>query len=350
MTKLNDKPSHQNPNKMQTYSLKNQNIEITFIERGGQITSIKVPDSKGNIEDVVVGYHTMDEIIAGDGYFGALCGRYANRIVGGKFEIDGEKFQLDCNNEPNHLHGGNNGFNSKIWNVSPIKLDKFVQAYKLSIISEDGEEKYPGKLEVSVIYGITEDNQFVIEYEAETTKPTVINLTSHAYFNLCGAGKASAENHKLQLNASNYTPISAKLGTASGEIIKVKNGPFDFITAKTIKSACDTDHEQINMINGIDHNFVIDNFDGSVKLAGVLLDPESGRKIEVYTNQPGIQIYTGAHFDGSEKGKNGAPIEACAGIAMETQIFPNSPNYDNFPNAILRPGEKYNHICIYKFC
>lgn len=335
---------------MRVYTLKNKNIVIDFIERGGQVISIRVPDAKGNIDDVVVGYDTMDEIIAGDGYFGALCGRYANRIVEGKFEIDGEKFQLGCNNETNHLHGGVAGFNSKNWTVSPVTLDKFVQAYKLSLTSEDGEEKYPGKLDVSVIYGVTEDNQFVIEYEAETSKPTVINLTSHAYFNLCGAGKASAENHKLQLNASNYTPICAKLGTASGEIVDVKGTPFDFTSATSVKSACDTDHEQINMIQGIDHNFVIDNCDGATQLVGTLLDPESGRKMEVYTDQPGIQIYTGAHFDGSEKGKNGIPIEACAGIAMETQIFPNSPNYANFPNATLMPGEKYTHVCIYKFC
>ena len=335
---------------MHTYTLKNKHIEITFIERGGQIISIKVPDAKGHIDDVVVGYDTMDEIIAGDVYFGALCGRYANRIVGGQFEIDGKKFQLDCNDGTNHLHGGFDGFNSRIWSVTPTVTDKFVQAYKLSLTSEDGDQNYPGKLEVSVIYGITKDNQFVIEYEAETSKPTIINLTSHPYFNLCGAGKASAINHKLQLNASRYTPISAKLGTTSGEIVPVKDTPFDFTSAKIVKVACDTDHEQINMIKGIDHNFVIDDFDGSVKLVGVLLDPESGRKMEVYTNQPGIQIYTGAHFDGSETGKKGEPIDACAGIAMETQIFPNSPNYANFPNATLKPGEKYKHTCIYKFC
>nr|WP_320117606.1 aldose epimerase family protein [uncultured Marinifilum sp.] len=335
---------------MQVYTLKNKNIELDFIPRGGQIISIKVPDAKGIVEDVVVGYDTVEGALAGDGYFGALCGRYANRIVGGKFEIDGEKFQLDCNNETNHLHGGVDGFNARIWNVTPVSLDKFVQAYKLSLTSEDGDQKYPGKLDVSVIYGLTEDNQFIIEYEAETTKATVINLTSHPYFNLNGSGNGSAVNHSLQLNASKYTPISAELGTTSGEIVAVEGTPFDFTSPKTVKIACDTDHEQIKMIDGIDHNFVIDDFDGAVKLVGTLSDPESGRKMEVYTDQPGIQIYTGAHFDGSEKGKKGTPIEQCQGIAMETQIFPNSPNYDHFPNAILKPGEKYKHVCIYKFC
>jgi aldose 1-epimerase len=335
---------------MQVYTLKNKNIEIDFIERGGQIISVRVPDAKGNIADVVVGYDTIEEVLAGDAYFGAICGRYANRIVKGALEIDGEKFQLDCNNETNHLHGGFDGFNSRNWKVAPISLDQFVQSYQLSLTSEDGDQNYPGKLEVSVIYGLTEDNQLVIEYVAGTSKPTVINLTSHAYFNLNGTGNGSAANHELQLNASNYTPISEELGTASGEIVSVHNTPFDFTNPKSIKIACNTDHEQINMIGGIDHNFVIDDFDGSVKLVGTLSDPESGRKMEVYTNQPGIQIYTGAHFDGSEKGKNDVPIEKCAGIAMETQIFPNSPNHEHFPNAILRPGEKYTHVCIYKFC
>jgi aldose 1-epimerase len=216
-------------------------------------------------------------------------------------------------------------------------------------VSEDGDQKYPGKLNVSVIYGLTDDNQFTIEYEATTTKPTIINLTSHAYFNLAGAGKALVENHQLQINASKYTPLSAQLGTASGEIADVAGTPFDFTTVKDIKSACDTDHEQVNLVEGIDHNFVLDNYDGSVKLAATLSDPESGRRLEVYTNQPGIQIYTGGHFDGSDTGKSGTPIVQRAGLAMETQIFPNSPNYDNFPNAILRPGEKYNHVCVYKF-
>ncbi|GAB7089190.1 aldose epimerase family protein [Marinifilum fragile] len=335
---------------MQIYTLKNKSIEVDFIARGGQIISIKVPDAEGNIADVVVGYDTIDQTLDGDAYFGALCGRYANRIVKGEFEIDGEKFQLDCNNEQNHLHGGFDGFNLRNWEVRPVELEEYVQAFQLSLTSEDGDQNYPGKLEVSVIYGLTDDNQFVIEYEAETSKPTVINLTSHPYFNLNGAGNGSAMNHELLLNASNYTPISAELGTTSGEIVSVKDTPFDFTTAKSVESACNVDHEQINMIDGIDHNFVLDDFDGTVKLAGVLSDPKSGRKMEVYTDQPGIQIYTGAHFNGSEIGKQGALIIQCAGIAMETQIFPNSPNYEHFPNAILRPGEKYKHVCVYKFC
>ncbi|WP_421920975.1 aldose epimerase family protein [Marinifilum sp.] len=335
---------------MKVYTLKNNVVEIDFIPRGGQIISIRVPDSNGNIADVVVGYDSLEETLNGDGYFGAICGRYANRIVKGEFEIDKEKFQLDCNDNTNHLHGGHEGFHAKIWDVTEVDLGQFVQAYKLSLTSEDGDQNYPGKLDVTVVYGLTEDNQFVIEYAAETSKPTVINLTSHPYFNLNGAGNGSAVYHQLQINASYYTPISAELGTTSGIIARVNGTPFDFTKPKSVQLACDANHEQINMIGGIDHNFVLDDFNGSVKLAGILTDPESGRKLEVYTDQPGIQIYTGAHFDGSERGKNGNPIQQCQGIAMETQIFPNSPNYDHFPNALLKPGERYTHVCIYKFC
>ena len=335
---------------MQVYTLKNNHIEVDFIPRGGQIIAIRVPDAKGNVADVVVGYDTLEETLAGDGYFGALCGRYANRIVKGQFEIDGEKFQLECNNENNHLHGGFDGFHARNWEVNSLSSEKYTQAYQLKLSSEDGDQNYPGKLDVSVTYGLTNNNELVIEYEAETSKPTVINLTSHPYFNLQGAGNGSAVNHELQLNASRYTPISATLGTTSGEIASVIDTPFDFTSPKSVKLACESKHEQINLFDGIDHNFVIDHHDGSVRLVGALMDPESGRKMEVYTDQPGIQIYTGAHFDGSTKGKKGAPIEQCAGIAMETQIFPNSPNYEHFPNAILQPGEKYKHICIYKFC
>lgn len=335
---------------MQVYTLKNSKIEIQFIERGGQIISIKVPDSNGKVEDVVIGYDTLEETLAGDGYFGAICGRYANRIFNGEFEIDGSKYSLDCNNGKNHLHGGELGFHTRNWQVTPVNEKKYVQAFKLQLTSEDGDQNYPGKLDVTVIYGLTDDNQFVIDYNAQTSKPTVINLTSHPYFNLNGAGKGSAINHELQLNASNYTPISADLGTTTGEIVAVNDSPFDFTKFKSIKLACDSDHEQIKMINGIDHNFVVNDFNGSIKLIGTLLDPVSGRKMEVYTDQPGVQIYTGAHFNGSDIGKNGKPIEQCAGIALETQIYPNSPNYEHFPNAILRPGETYKHVCIYKFC
>ena len=332
------------------FTLKNaNNVEVSFIGRGGQIVGIKVPDAKGEIADVVVGYETVDAALAGDAYFGALCGRYANRIVNGQFELDGEKFQLEINNGPNHLHGGVDGFNLRVWEVEPYADPKFAQAYKLSLVSPDGDQKYPGELTVSVVYGLTDDNEFVIDYTAETTKTTIINLTSHAYFNMKGAGTGTVENHELQLNASKYTPIDGEIGTVTGEIAEVKGTAMDFVDGKTIGEACNSDDEQVKLVDGIDHNFVIDGYDGSLKLAARLKDPESGREMEVYTDQPGVQIYTGSHFDSSETGKLGAPIEKWGGVALETQIFPDAPNKDNFPNAVLKPGETYKHTCVYKF-
>ncbi len=332
------------------FTLKNNNnVEVTFIGRGGQITGIKVPDAKGEIADVVIGYDTVDATLAGDGYLGALCGRFANRIVKGEFELEGSKYQLEINNEPNHLHGGFDGFNNRVWDVEPYADAKYTQAYKLSLVSADGDQGYPGELTVSVIYGLTEDNEFVIDYTAETNKTTIINLTSHAYFNLKGAGTGSIENHTLELNADKYTPISGEIGTVTGEIAEVKGTAMDFIDPKKIGEACSSDDAQVKLVDGIDHNFVINSYDGSLKLAARLSDPDSGREMEVYTDQPGVQIYTGSHFDSSETGKLGAPIVKWAGVALETQIFPDSPNKENFPNAVLKPGETYKHTCVYKF-
>ncbi len=332
------------------FILKNSNnVEVSFIGRGGQITGIKVPDAKGQIADVVVGYETVDAALAGDTYFGALCGRFANRIVNGQFELDGKAYQLEVNNGSNHLHGGSDGFNMRVWDVEPYTDNRFAQAYKLSLVSPDGDQKYPGELTVSVIYGLTEDNEFVIDYSAETTKPTIINLTSHAYFNLKGAGTGTIEKHELQLNASKFTPIDGEIGTVTGEIAEVKDTAMDFIDGKAIGEACNSDDAQVKLVDGIDHNFVIEGFDGSLKLAARLFDPESGREMEVYTDQPGVQVYTGSHFDSSETGKLGAPIEKWGGVALETQIFPDSPNKENFPNAVLKPGETYKHTCVYKF-
>ena len=332
------------------FTLKNgNNVEVTFIGRGGQVTGIKVPDAKGEIADVVIGYENVDAALAGDGYFGAICGRYANRIVKGQFELDGTKYQLDINNGPNHLHGGNDGFNNRVWDVEEYADAKYAQAYKLSIVSPDGDQNYPGEMTVSVIYGLTDDNEFVIDYTAETTKPTIINLTSHAYFNLKGAGTGTVEEHELMLNADKYTPISEEIGTVTGEIATVEGTAMNFLNGKKIGEACNSDCPQVKLVDGIDHNFVISGYDGSLRLAARLTDPDSGREMEVYTDQPGVQIYTGSHFDSSETGKLGAPIEKWAGVALETQIFPDSPNKADFPNATLLPGETYKHTCVYKF-
>lgn len=332
------------------FTLKNTNkIEVTFIANGGQVTGIKVPNASGEIADVVIGYDSVENALAGDAYFGALCGRFSNRIANGTFELNGTSCQLDRNDGQNHLHGGFDGFNTRVWNVKTITDNRFAQACILSLVSEDGDQKYPGELTVNVIYGLTEDNQFIIEYAATTNKDTVINLTSHAYFNLKGAGTGTISDHELLLNADNYTPISAKIGTVTGEIAAVSGTAMDFTTAKKLNLALKSDDAQISITDGIDHNFVVNDFDASIRLAATLSDKSSGRKLEVYTDQPGIQIYTGSHFDGSETGKLNSPIEKWAGLAMETQIFPDSPNKEHFPNAVLKVGETYKHTCIYKF-
>ncbi|WP_430817519.1 aldose epimerase family protein [Carboxylicivirga sp. RSCT41] len=332
------------------FTLKNsKGVEVTFIARGGQVTGIKVPNTKGEIADVVIGYETTEGALAGDAYFGALCGRYANRIVKGQFELNGETIQLDVNNGPNHLHGGNDGFNMRTWEVEEVELPQFAQAYNLSLVSPDGDQNYPGELTTIVTYGLTEDNEFVIEYDAVSTKDTIINLTSHAYFNLEGAGTGTVAEHELLLNAEKFTPIDGEIGTVTGEISEVKGTGMDFTSAKKIGETLTADCPQVKLVDGIDHNFVINGYDGSLKLAARLEHKGAGRTMEVYTDQPGVQIYTGSHFDGSEKGKLGAPIEKWAGVALETQIFPDSPNKANFPNATLKAEEHYKHTCVYKF-
>ncbi len=334
-----------------SFTLKNNNgVEVTFTAHGGRLVSIKAPSPKGEIADVVIGYDTIEESVVGDLYFGALCGRFANRVSKGQFVLDGVQYQLDVNNGPNHLHGGFDGFHNKVWNVEPTSKEGSVAAYKLTLTSTDGDQKYPGELNVNVVYSLTADNQFVIEYEAETSKPTIINLTSHPYFNLKGAGNGDVCDHELQLMASRYTTIDPELGTCGGEIADVAGTPMDFTSVKTIGKAVHENNQQLQLGGGgIDHNFVIDNGGNSVVLAARLRDPESGRVMEVYTDQPGVQIYTGNHFDGTTIGKGQKGIVKFGGVALETQIFPNSPNIEHFPNAVLRPGEKYKHTCVYKF-
>jgi aldose 1-epimerase len=332
------------------FILKNNNgIEITFAAHGGRLVSAIVPSAGGEKADVLVGYDTVDEALKGDLFFGALCGRYANRIVGGKFELDGETIQLDVNNGPNHLHGGNEGFNQRIWDVEEINKEGCTSAFRLTLVSPDGDQKYPGELKVNVVYSLNDNNEFKIEYEAETTKSTVINLTSHPYFNLTGDLKQSAADHLLTINANAFTPIDPKVETCNGEVAEVNGTPMDFTTEKPIREAVSSDFDQIKMVDGLDHNFVVNKEGANIARVAVLREPVSGRTLEVFTDQPGLQVYTGNHLDGSEIGKNGVPVQKYCGVALETQIFPNSPNHENYPNAVLRPGEKYKHTCIYRF-
>ena len=330
------------------YTLKNNNnIEVTFIPIGGRIISMKVPNATGEIADVVIGYDTPQQHVDGDGYFAAICGRFANRISKGQCKIDGKDYQFEVNNGPNHLHGGSGGFNTRIFEVEPTAKEGAVAAYKLSLISEDGDQGYPGTMKVEIIYSLNDANEFAIEYKATTDKTTIINLTSHPYFNLKGSGDTL--NHELQLMADAFTPINPELETCDGTILEVAGTPMDFTTAKTIKEAVAADDAQIKLVDGLDHNFVINNGGDELVLAAILKDPESGRIVETYTDQPGIQVYTGNHFDGTETGRKGEKFPQYAGVALETQIFPNAPNCENFPSAVLTPEDVYTHHTIYKF-
>ena len=327
----------------ENYKLSNSNgIEIEFISYGGRLKSIKTPDRNGIIEDILLGYNTLEEYLAGDYYIGALCGRYANRIENGVYMSDGKKIQLTQNNDGNHLHGGFTGFHAKLWNVT-----KNGNSYVLSLHSEDGEEGYPGNVDVEVTYSLTDDNKLIIDYKAVTDKPTHINLTSHGYFNLGGEGNGNITNHFLKLNADHFTPLTEK-SVPSGEIRSVAGIAMDFRETKKVISALETNYEQIELVGGIDHNWILNGRENELKPAAELYEEQSGRVMEMYTTQPGVQVYVGLHFNG-EKGKSGKSYNKYGGIAIEGQHFPNSPNIHEFPSTLIKPGQTYKQRCIYKF-
>lgn len=332
---------------VKTYQLTNKNgLSIEFIAQGGKLTKVLIPNGKSYV-DIALGYDTAQQFVDGDLYIGALCGRFANRIENGKFALNGQTFQLEQNDNPNHLHGGFKGFNVKEWNVEPIEKEGCTKAFKLSLVSPDGDSNYPGELKVTTIYGITEKNELLIEFEAVTNKTTIVNLTSHPYFNLNGTGNGTVLNHTLQVNANEFTPLGN--GVPSGEIRKVAGTPFDLNQPKEIGDQVKSDYEQIARMKGYDHNWVVNKPSGIMGLAAKVAEPVSGRFIEVYSTQPGIQIYTAMHFDGKEKGKDNVPFIPYCGIAMEAQGFPDAPNKSNFPSCVLNPGEVYKQTIIYKF-
>jgi len=279
---------------------------------------------------------------------GALCGRVANRIGNGKFTLEGKTYKLSQNDRTNHLHGGPKGFSSQIWKVDKIDLTNYSSAYKLTYLSADGEENYPGNLSVEVIYALNNNNEFLIDMHATTDKTTVVNLTSHPYFNLNGVGGGKIFNHELLVNADTFTPLN-EVSVPTGEIKKVKGTDMDFSLPVKLGDRISSKYEQIKLVGGIDHNWVILKEMGTMGLACSVRVPESGRAIEVYTTQPGIQVYTSMHFNGSEKGKGDIPFTQYCGIAIEPQNFPDAPNKPNFPSAVLTPDKKYNEKIVYKF-
>lgn len=328
------------------YTLTNPSgMEVCITNYGGAITSLKVPDRKGNLGDVVLGYETLDEYVRHPRFLGALIGRFANRIALGKFTLNGTTYQLVQNNGPNHLHGGIKGFHRVVWDAAE-EGGVYETALRLSYLSVDGEEAYPGNLQVNVNYILFQNNELRIEYHATTDKDTIINLTNHSYFNLAGSG--SILEHQLELNAEQFTPIGPDL-IPTGEIAEVDYTPMDFRRSTTIGERIDAPFEQLGFVRGYDHNFVLRDSDGMLRPAAKVYEPISGRVLEVLTTQPGLQFYSGNFLDGSLTGKGGMVYHKYAGLCLETQHFPDSPNHPNFPTTVLRRGEEFNQIAVFRF-
>ena len=322
------------------YTLSSTNITVKVTNFGGIVTSIQVPGKNGIIGDVVLGFDSLSSYVGIHPYFGCLVGRYANRIAGGEFHLDGNTFQLAKNNGDNHLHGGIRGFDKKVWEPREIREGNEA-GIELSCVSPDGEEGYPGELKVKVIYMVTPESELKIRYFAVTDKATPVNLTFHGYFNLKGAGTGDILDHELMIDAARYTVVDEQL-IPTGELREVAGTPMDFRQPKLIGK----DLGQVN--SGYDHNFVLNNKNGLAMVA-VLSEPVSGRWMQIFTDQPGIQFYSGNFLDGTLTGKNGKIYEKHFGLCLETQHFPDSPNRAAFPNTILLPGETFKSETIYKF-
>jgi aldose 1-epimerase len=332
-------------------------VEIRVIEYGGIILSILAPDRDGAMGDIVLGYDALDGYVENNPYFGALIGRYGNRIAGARFTLDGEDYELAANDGPNHLHGGEVGFDKVLWEGTPIERDGGA-GVTLVYVSPDGEEGYPGTLSVEVDYFLNDEDELIIDYRATTDAPTPVNLTHHSYFNLAGSGDIL--DHELMINASRYTPVDVTL-IPTGAIAPVEATPFDFTEPTPIGARIEEDHEQLARGLGYDHNFALDRFvdedvplpaEGEMPamvLAARVTDPLTGRVLEVETTEPGLQFYSGNFLDGTITGKGGQVYVHRSGFCLETQHFPDSPNQPDFPSTTLRPGEEYRSRTIYRF-
>jgi len=342
------------------YTLTNVNgMELRATNYGGVIVSLRVPDRNHQLGDVVLGFDSLPPYTTVSPYFGALIGRYGNRIAKGHFTLDGKSYTLAMNNGPNSLHGGNIGFNKVIWAVEPFQKPDSVGLI-FTRTSPDGEEGYPGNLKMTVSYTLTDSNEVIFDYRVTTDKATPINLTQHSYFNLADGGASDILGHVVMINADSFTPVDSTM-IPTGEIRSVANTPFDFRTPITIGARIDEDNQQLKIGKGYDHNFVLRKDSASamsnavsdrtagMTLAATVYEPTSGRVMQVYTTEPGLQFYTGNFLDGTLMGKNGVVYKHRSGFAMETQHFPDSPNHAKFPSTILRPGREYRSRSAYKF-
>ena len=328
------------------YTLRNsKGMEARISNYGGIVVSLKVPDKNGVLGDVVLGYDNLNSYIKNSPYFGAIVGRYGNRIAKGKFKLDGAEYSLACNDGPNHLHGGIKGFDKVVWKGTPF-ISANGPALKLTYTSKDGEEGYPGNLKVTAVYTVTEDNALRLEFTATTDKPTVVNLTHHSYFNL--AAKDDILNHEVMINADKFTPVDETL-IPTGELRPVDGTPFDFRKPTIIGARINNNDEQLKFAKGYDHNWVINKPEKVLGLMARVYEPTSGRLMEVWSTEPGLQFYSGNFLDGTIKGKYGWVYQFRNGFCMEPQHFPDSPNKPNFPSVVLLPRQVYKNVIMYKF-
>lgn len=327
------------------YVLQNANgMEVCFTNHGARIVSIMVPDRNGVMRDVVLGFDAIDGYVEKATDFGAIVGRYANRIDRGRIALDGEEYQLPCNNYGHCLHGGPNGFQTQVFDVESVTDTTIVMTY----LAADGEEGFPGNMLCRIAYTLTADNAVAIDFSATTDKTTVVNLANHAYFNLDGDASKSNADYQFYINASGYTPVDSTLMT-NGEIHPVEGTPMDFRTPAAVGERVGQDTEQLRYGMGIDHNWVLDTAGDVSQVAARLVSPATGIVLEVYTDQPGLQVYSGNFLDGSVVGKGGVPCNFRSAMVLETQKYPNSPNFAHWPSPVLRPGETYKAFCAYKF-
>lgn len=332
------------------YTLRNAHgLEVRIMDFGGIVQSLRVPDRNGKLDDVVLGFDSLEPYFTNNPHFGSIIGRYANRIANGKFSLNGAEYTLPKNNGPNTLHGGIRGFDKVLWQSEPSENANDV-ALVLRYISKDGEESFPGNLTTKVTYTLNESDELAIEYEATTDKATPVNLTSHGYFNLAGQGTGDVLTHELLINADRFTPVDKNL-IPTGELRPVKGTPLDFTTSTPMGARIHDSYEQIALANGYDHNFVINRKgkESSLAFAARVHDPSTGRILEIHTTEPGVQFYSANFLDGTLTGKQGRVYQQHYAFCLETQHYPDSPNHPSFPSTILKPGQTYHSRTVYKF-